>query len=159
MRKFAWLFALCLTVLVTAVLGKTVAAQQPKPAAPAPAAAAPAPPPSSSDRPISPTAPKIDTSGGQVQLVGTIKDIMLGIVDPSSDLLWDSVATDITAAGVVDKKPQNDEEWAKVESAALMLAEAPNLLKMPGRKVARAGEKTQSEGPDAPELTADQIAA
>ena len=159
MRKFAWLFGLCLTVLVTAVLGISVAAQQPKPVAPAPKAAAPAPPPSSSDRPIPPAPPKIDTSGGQVQLVGTIKDIMLGIVDPSSDLLWDSVATDITAAGVVDKKPQTDEEWAMVESAALMLAEAPNLLKMPGRKVARPGEKTQSEGPDAPELTADQIAA
>jgi hypothetical protein len=67
------------------------------------------------------------------------------------------VATDITAAGVVDKKPQTDEEWAMVESAALQLAEAPNLLKMPGRKVARPGEKTQSEGPDAPELTAEQI--
>jgi hypothetical protein len=157
MRKFAWSFALCLTVLVTAVLGITVAAQQPKPAAPAPKAAAPAPPPSSSDRPIPAQPPKIDTSGGQVQLIGTIKDIMLGIVDPSSDLLWDSVATDITAAGVVDKKPETDEEWAMVESAALQLAEAPNLLKMPGRKVARPGEKTQSEGPDAPELTAEQI--
>jgi hypothetical protein len=156
MRKFAWSFAFCLTVLVTAVLGITVAAQQPKPAAPAPKAAQ-APPPSSSDRPIPAQPPKIDTSGGQVQLIGTIKDIMLGIVDPSSDLLWDSVATDITAAGVVDKKPQTDEEWAMVESAALQLAEAPNLLKMPGRKVARPGEKTQSEGPDAPELTAEQI--
>ena len=69
------------------------------------------------------------------------------------------VATDITAAGVNEKRPQNDEEWAKVESNALMLAEAANLLKMPGRKAASPGDQTKSEGPDAPELTPEEIQA
>ena len=32
--------------------------------------------------------------------VGTVKDIMEGIVDPSADVVWESVATNITAAGV-----------------------------------------------------------
>ena len=37
------------------------------------------------------------------QLIGTVHDIMEGIVDPSSDVLFDAVATDITAAGVNEK--------------------------------------------------------
>ena len=102
---------------------------------------------------------KISTAGPQYQIVGTIKDLMQGMVDPAADVLWEAVATDITAAGVVDKRPRTDEEWAAVQSSALMLVEVPNLLKMPGRKVARPGETTQSEGPDAPELSPDQIAA
>jgi len=84
---------------------------------------------------------------------------MEGIVDPSSDVLFDAVATDITASGVNEKRPQTDEEWQKVESNALMLAEAANLLKMPGRKAASPGDKTKSEGPDAPELTPEEIQA
>lgn len=93
------------------------------------------------------------------ELIGTVHDIMEGIVDPSSDVLFDAVATDITAAGVNEKRPQTDEEWEKVESNALMLAEAANLLKMPGRKAASPGDKTKSEGPDAPELTPEEIQA
>jgi hypothetical protein len=92
-------------------------------------------------------------------VVGTIKDVMQGIVDPSSDVVFDSVATNVTEKGIEEKRPQNDEEWATVEHNALMLAEAANLLKIPGRQVARAGEKTKSEGPDAPELTAEEILA
>jgi hypothetical protein len=93
------------------------------------------------------------------QLIGTVHDIMEGIVDPSSDVLFDAVATDITAAGVNEKRPQTDEEWKTVESNALMLAEAANLLKMPGRIAANPGDKTKSEGPDAPELTPAEIQA
>lgn len=92
-------------------------------------------------------------------VVGTIKEVMQGIVDPSSDVIFDSVATNVTAQGIEEKRPQNDEEWATVQHNALMLAEAANLLKMPGRQVAREGEKTKSEGPDAPELTREEIYA
>src|SRR5262245_4262641 len=102
-------------------------------------------------------APAANTASSDYELIGTIHDIMEGIVDPSSDVLFDAVATDITAAGVNEKRPQTDEEWEKVEGNALMLAEAANLLKMPGRKVAPAGVQTKSEGPDAPELTPEEI--
>ena len=95
----------------------------------------------------------------EYELVGTVHDIMEGIVDPASDVLFDAVATDITAAGVNEKRPQTDEEWERVEGNALMLAEAANLLKMPGRKAASPGDQTKSEGPDAPELTPEEIQA
>jgi hypothetical protein len=88
-----------------------------------------------------------------------IQDVMEGIVAPSSDILFDAVATDITASGVNEKKPTTDDDWEKVEHAAVNLIEAVNMIKMPGRLIARPGEKTKSEGPDAPELTPEEIAA
>ena len=44
-------------------------------------------------------------------LVATIKDIMDSAVDPSADYIWESLGTEVDAAGVHDKRPQNDEEW------------------------------------------------
>jgi hypothetical protein len=89
--------------------------------------------------------------------VGTVKEIMEGIVDPSADVLWESVATNISAAGVEEKAPKTDDEWAVVQHSALMLAEAANLLKMRGRQIARPGEVNTDTGPDAPELTPPEI--
>ena len=89
--------------------------------------------------------------------VGTVKDIMEGIVDPSADVVWESVATNITAAGVEEKAPKTDDEWAAVQHSALMLAEAANLLKMSGREIARPGDANTKSGPDAPELTPHEI--
>jgi hypothetical protein len=88
--------------------------------------------------------------------VGTVKEIMEGIVDPNADVLWESVATTISAAGVQEKAPSTDEEWAAVQHSALMLAEAVTLLKMKGREIARPGDANKS-GPDAPELTPPEI--
>ena len=89
--------------------------------------------------------------------VGAVKDIMVGIIDPSADVVWESVATTITAAGLVEKAPRTDDEWAIVQHSALMLAEAANLLKMRGREIARAGDANMKSGPDAPELTPPEI--
>jgi len=89
--------------------------------------------------------------------VGTVKDIMEGIVDPSADVVWESVATNITAAGVEEKAPKTNDEWAAVQHSALMLAEAANLLKMSGREIARPGDANTKSGPDAPELTPHEI--
>jgi len=89
--------------------------------------------------------------------VGTVKEIMEGIVDPNADVLWESVATNITAAGVEEKAPKTDAEWATVQHSALMLAEAVNLLKMRGREIARPGDMNTKSGPDAPELTPAEI--
>ena len=48
--------------------------------------------------------------------------------------------------GVLDVKPQNDEEWANVRYGAIRLIEATNLLMIPGRRVARPGEKSEAPG-------------
>jgi hypothetical protein len=72
----------------------------------------------------------------------TIKDIMDSIVDPGADVLWNSVATIISAAGTEERQPRTDEEWAMVRRSAVQLVEATNLLRIPGRQVARPGEKS-----------------
>ena len=77
----------------------------------------------------------------EYRLTGTIKDIMDSIVDPSSDYIWESVETVVSAKGVEEKMPRTDEEWKQVRRHAIALIEATNLLQMPGRHVAKAGEK------------------
>src|SRR5581483_10238924 len=63
----------------------------------------------------------------------TIKDLMDSEVDPSADVLWDSVATIVSAAGIEEKQPKTPEEWADVRRRAITLVEATNLLMMEGR--------------------------
>jgi cytochrome c556 len=76
----------------------------------------------------------------------TVKDLMVNIVDTSADVVWLSVTTEVNEKGIVDTRPQNDEEWLKVRQGAITLAEAANLLMIPGRHVARAGEKSETPG-------------
>ena len=71
----------------------------------------------------------------------TIKDIMDSTIDPSADVLWDSFEVLISESGTEEKIPRTDEEWANVQHNAVTLAEATNLLLIPGRHVARPGEK------------------
>jgi hypothetical protein len=76
----------------------------------------------------------------------TIKYLMLSIVDPSADVVWLSVTTVVDNKGFNETMPKSDEEWLKVRHGAIALAEAANLLKMPGRRVARPGEKSETPG-------------
>jgi hypothetical protein len=86
-------------------------------------------------------APKPASPPAEYKLTATIKDIMDGIVDPNADVLWDSFETIVTEKGVEERAPKTDDEWAVVRHAAVTLAEATNLLLIPGRKVAKPGEK------------------
>jgi hypothetical protein len=62
-----------------------------------------------------------------------VKQLMQGIVDPSADVVWDSVATIITKDGIEDRRPHTQEEWDHVRNGAMMLTEAGNLLMMAPR--------------------------
>jgi hypothetical protein len=76
----------------------------------------------------------------------TIKDIMDSMVDPSADAIWEAVATTVDASGIHDRYPKNDDEWKEVRRRAITLLEATNLLLMPGRQVAKHGEKSENPG-------------
>ena len=71
---------------------------------------------------------------------------MLSLVDPSADVVWLSVTTIVDEKGLKETMPKTDEEWKKVRHGAIALAEAANLLKMPGRRVAQPGEKSDTPG-------------
>ena len=63
----------------------------------------------------------------------SMKDLMLNVIDPAADTLWESVGTVITAEGTFEKAPATDDEWAGVRAGAIQLAEAGNLLMLPSR--------------------------
>ncbi len=52
-----------------------------------------------------------------------MRQIMLGVVAPTSDVIFK----------VPNQAPKNDKEWKAVQDSALTLAEAGNLLLIPGR--------------------------
>ena len=76
----------------------------------------------------------------------TIKDLMLNVIDTNADVVWLSVTTVASDKGLVETRPTTDEEWAKVKGAAITLAEAANLLMIPGRKVAPDDHKSEVPG-------------
>ena len=86
--------------------------------------------------------------------MGTVREVMRGIVDPSADVLFNAVSTTISAAGVEDRQPRTDEEWELVQRGALTLVEAANLLVLP-RRVAHPEEENTSAAPE--ELTPAEI--
>jgi hypothetical protein len=76
----------------------------------------------------------------------TIKDLMLSVIDGAADVVWLSVTTVVDEKGMLETKPITDEDWTKVRHGAITLMEAANLLMIPGRRVARPGEKSETPG-------------
>ena len=60
--------------------------------------------------------------------------------------MLESVTTVESGKGTVDTAPHTDEEWKKVRRGAVVLTEAANLLMVPGRHMARPGEKSETPG-------------
>ena len=67
--------------------------------------------------------------------VASVRQIMNGLVAPAATVIYESVATTVSAAGVEEKLPRTDAEWEHVATNAAMLAEAGNLLVMDERAV------------------------
>lgn len=88
--------------------------------------------------------------------VATIREVMNSVIDPSVDAVWNSVATVVDDAGMTERAPATDEEWAEVRRHALIVSEAANLLLMHDRPVARPGEPARA--PDV-ELAPGEIRA
>ena len=76
----------------------------------------------------------------------TIKELMLSVIDPSADVVWLSVMAVMNEKGLIETKPITDEDWLKVRHGAVTLMEAANLLMVPGRRVAKPGEKSETPG-------------
>src|SRR5918993_4793812 len=68
------------------------------------------------------------------------------VIDPSIDIVWDSVKTVIDDGRATDHAPVSDEAWTEVRRHALIVSEAANLLLMPDRAVAPPGAPSQAPG-------------
>ena len=55
--------------------------------------------------------------------VADVKQLMQGAIDPSADVLWEATGEIITLEGTTRRRPKNDEEWAQVRNAAIVLTE------------------------------------
>jgi len=117
--------------LVTACVVATGACSGPRTAVSASAKAQAAPAPGT-DPTYTPTA--------------TIKDVMDDIVDPAGDLVWDATSVVVDQKGTNETLPRSDEDWKTVRRGAMLLVEGANLLQMPGRHMARAGETSEVPG-------------
>lgn len=82
----------------------------------------------------------------------TIQELMLSVVDPNVDPIWNSIQTISTADGIEEKHPQTEEEWSTLKNHAITLREVANLLMIEGRKVAVSNTSTV-----AAELSPDEI--
>jgi hypothetical protein len=65
--------------------------------------------------------------------VADTKTLMSTVIDTNADVIWNSVASIITANGIEERRPRTDEEWASARSAAMVVAESGNLLMMAPR--------------------------
>ncbi len=77
----------------------------------------------------------------------SVEELMENIVEPTADVIFDSVVTTVTASGTVEVKPTTEEDWLKVQRAALLLAETTNLLKMQ-RQIAPPAAAPAGVGPE-----------
>ena len=65
--------------------------------------------------------------------IADARETMAWIVLPAAEVIWDSAGTIITAEGRTELAPTTAEGWEEVRRNAAILAEAGNLLMMPGR--------------------------
>ena len=90
--------------------------------------------------------------------VVSVKELMANMIDPIADNIFDAVWWDTTGKGVVEHRPSTDEDWDKIKTGAVTLAEGIFLLKVP-RPFAPVGDVNNSLGPNPPELSPAQIKA
>jgi hypothetical protein len=88
----------------------------------------------------------------------SVKELMKYLIDPVADNIFNAVSTTVTAHGTVDVEPKTDEDWEKIRVGAVSLAEGASLLKI-RRPFAPPGDQTKSAGPNAVELSPDQMTA
>jgi len=95
---------------------------------------------------------------GDLKPVVSVKELMRDMIDPLADNIFDAVGVTLDTNGAVERTPQSEEDWERIRIGATTLAEGAYLLKV-ARPFAPAGDLNNSTGPDAVELSPDQIKA
>jgi hypothetical protein len=90
--------------------------------------------------------------------VVSVKELMKYMIDPAADNVFNAVGSTITKQGMVNIEPKTEEDWDKIRTGAVTLAEGAYLLKI-RRPFTPPGDENNSAGPDAVELSPAQITA
>ena len=62
-----------------------------------------------------------------------VAQLMSLVLEPASDMLWDSGGWVLDASGYEELYPTTDDGWAFVRAQAAIVVEAGNMLALPGR--------------------------
>jgi cytochrome c556 len=83
----------------------------------------------------------------EYRTTSTIREIMNAMVEAPAEVLWNTTAETVSDnKGPAKNGPQTDQEWDKVRYQAVTILEASDLILMPGRHVAKTGEKSKAPG-------------
>ncbi len=63
----------------------------------------------------------------------SVTEVMTLVLEPASDILWDSGGWVMDAAGYEELYPTTDDGWAFVRAQAAVVVESGNMLALPGR--------------------------
>jgi hypothetical protein len=129
MRAVHWLFVLSLALFLAGV-GFIVAAARTAKRAGAATTAAPGT-----------GAPTTNADGAAAALTpaATVLQIMTGIVDPSSKVIWNAVSTTLENGKTDEHVPRTDAEWAEVAQSAALIIESARLM-LDGHRAIDQGE-------------------
>lgn len=86
-----------------------------------------------------PSSPKQQAAVPLPQPALSIQDLMVQMVDPAADALWESVSSETGPAGVSEQQPDTAAEWQALAQHASRLIEASRLLSADGLTVAHPG--------------------
>ena len=95
---------------------------------------------------------------GDLKPVVSVKELMKYMIDPVADNIFNAVGSTVGKNGTVDVEPKTEEDWDKVRTGAVSLAEGAYLLKI-RRPFTPPGDENNSSGPDPVELSPAQITA
>ncbi len=86
----------------------------------------------------------LPASATQFKPSATLQELMLSVIDPNVDPIWNSISTEVSDAGTIEIRPETDEEWETLRNHAISLREVSNLLVIEGRDVAHSHANTSS---------------
>lgn len=69
--------------------------------------------------------------------LASVRQLMIGVVEPAANAVFNSVSTTVTDKGTEEKAPSTPEEWEAIGASAAALGEAGQWLLMDGRAVDR----------------------
>lgn len=88
-----------------------------------------------------------------------VQELMALVLEPASDILWDSGGWVVDASGYEELYPTTDDGWEYVRAQAAIVVESGNMLALPGRAEDSDAWMIYSEGLSTAGLLAMEAAA
>lgn len=98
-------------------------------------------------------------AGTHYNTILDVAQVMTLVLEPASDILWDSGGWILDASGYEELYPTTDEGWEYVRAQAAVVVESGNMLALPGRAMDNDAWMIYSEGLSSAGMLAMEAAA